>query len=608
MSMDNKTDITTFLKHLYEKLLKGNHAYVIEKAEEFLKKIPKEPNVLHLSALAYDSAGDNHSAITHFKKSLVIAPHQYEVHNNLANSLKKIESTDQAIEHYRKAIELNPGFFDAWKNLGLTYLEKNQLTDAEKCLKRAESLQPDNVSIISSIASLLKTQHNYPGAIAYYLKALRINPKYVPAIHNLALLYKLTERYDDAIGMYNQAKQLTNKIPQLDYNCGNAYFEIGQYNNAEKCYIEAIGKQPLYVDAHKSLNELYWQLGQLDKFGKSFEEALALNSSNRDLRKSYIELLISAKKYEDAHRVLFESSKKQNNNDVELELLEAKLLAASGNHSDAEKRYESILTRNYSLETAQDLVKILIINKNIEKASSVLDLAQKENYLSQKSWAYRSICWKEQKDERYAWLNNYDDFLRCYSLPTPNGYSNLHSFISDLKELILQMHRTHKAPLTQTLKNGTQTPGRLLYKPFHEIELLKKAFNEAIHEYISELNSDVTHPFLSRKSNLFEIAGSWSVKLFPGGFHSNHIHPEGWISSSFYVHLPKNIKDGKMNNNEGYIKFGENHLTNSSPDKVIKPEVGKLVLFPSYFWHGTNTFKGSADDYRLTVPFDVVPK
>jgi len=37
----------------------------------------------------------------------------------------------------------------------------------------------------------------------------------------------------------------------------------------------------------------------------------------------------------------------------------------------------------------------------------------------------------------------------------------------------------------------------------------------------------------------------------------------------------------------------------------VKPERGMLVLFPSYFWHGTVPFGGS--DTRLTVAFDAVP-
>jgi len=37
----------------------------------------------------------------------------------------------------------------------------------------------------------------------------------------------------------------------------------------------------------------------------------------------------------------------------------------------------------------------------------------------------------------------------------------------------------------------------------------------------------------------------------------------------------------------------------------VRPEVGLLVLFPSYFWHGTLPFH--SEQLRLTVAFDVVP-
>jgi hypothetical protein len=37
----------------------------------------------------------------------------------------------------------------------------------------------------------------------------------------------------------------------------------------------------------------------------------------------------------------------------------------------------------------------------------------------------------------------------------------------------------------------------------------------------------------------------------------------------------------------------------------VEPEVGRLVLFPSYMWHGTVPFSG--DDHRMTIAFDVAP-
>jgi len=39
----------------------------------------------------------------------------------------------------------------------------------------------------------------------------------------------------------------------------------------------------------------------------------------------------------------------------------------------------------------------------------------------------------------------------------------------------------------------------------------------------------------------------------PNGYHANHLHPMGWISSAFYVALPKTVATG----HEAWIAFGE---------------------------------------------------
>ena len=59
---------------------------------------------------------------------------------------------------------------------------------------------------------------------------------------------------------------------------------------------------------------------------------------------------------------------------------------------------------------------------------------------------------------------------------------------------------------------------------------------------------------------------------------------------------------------EGILSFGKpGILTTPSLDAEFstRPEVGLLVLFPSYFWHGTLPFH--SEQPRLTVAFDVVP-
>jgi uncharacterized protein (TIGR02466 family) len=100
------------------------------------------------------------------------------------------------------------------------------------------------------------------------------------------------------------------------------------------------------------------------------------------------------------------------------------------------------------------------------------------------------------------------------------------------------------------------------------------------------------------------------VRLRDEGFHVNHIHPQGWVSSAYYVSLPENVREAGAEAGEtaGFITFGEPprelHL-NFEPWRTIQPKEGRLCLFPSYMWHGTVPFHG--DEPRMTVAFDARP-
>ena len=102
----------------------------------------------------------------------------------------------------------------------------------------------------------------------------------------------------------------------------------------------------------------------------------------------------------------------------------------------------------------------------------------------------------------------------------------------------------------------------------------------------------------------WRFAGAWSVLLQPGGFHTDHVHPQGWLSSAFYVSVPTVVTQEP----EGWLAFGRPGIATTpplEPFRRLRPEPGMLALFPSYLWHGTEPFTGA--EPRLTVAFDIVP-
>ena len=58
----------------------------------------------------------------------------------------------------------------------------------------------------------------------------------------------------------------------------------------------------------------------------------------------------------------------------------------------------------------------------------------------------------------------------------------------------------------------------------------------------------------------------------------------------------------------GWLKFGEPSLNlplKNPIRRAVQPLPGRLVLFPSYMWHGTVPLKASVP--RTTIAFDVAP-
>ena len=71
--------------------------------------------------------------------------------------------------------------------------------------------------------------------------------------------------------------------------------------------------------------------------------------------------------------------------------------------------------------------------------------------------------------------------------------------------------------------------------------------------------------------------------------------------------MPDAVKDETAR--QGWIKFGEPGFDVALADPVrraIQPAPGRLVLFPSYMWHGTIPFRSASP--RTTIAFDAVPQ
>jgi hypothetical protein len=210
-------------------------------------------------------------------------------------------------------------------------------------------------------------------------------------------------------------------------------------------------------------------------------------------------------------------------------------------------------------------------------------------------------------DPREQWLCDYERLVMVTDVTPPDGSMSPTDFARAVAATLDPLHVTTAEPGDQTLRGGTQTSGALFARPDPDIQRFRESIELAAARMIAQLPDDPTHPFLSRKSQHFRFSGSWSVRLKAGGFHVSHMHGQGWMSSAYYARLPA-ADERASERHEGWIQFGvpPEHLGLEPmlPRRIVEPQPGRLVLFPSYMWHGTIPF---ADGDRLTAAFDYLP-
>lgn len=604
----NSQNIQVKIQQLFMLLQRGDCIKVITELQPLLIQYPRQSDLWHLAAIAYKSDNQLDLSIKHYKMSLDINNKQPQVYNNLANVYKQLKNFDLAEKNYEMAVDLDSKYIDAWKNLGLLYFNENKFEKAQVAFSRVIDLDNKEISALTSLGNIYKAQDEYLLSIKYYKMALVINPNYVNALHNLGLVYKLNEQLDLALACFKKAKYIAPEIAEIDYNEANTYFEQGHYPEAEQGYWNSLNKAPDNIEVHQTLNEFYWQTGRKVDFGRSFKLAIEHLPSNINLRHAFAESLLSSGNIAQAQQVL--NAALAINETPALLHLKGKLAVSDNELSMGILAVEASLKQLYDLDVALDLIELLIIDYQYDKALKYIGQAELIAPLNQLLIAYKSVCWRLTQNEKYHWLNDYQAYIKTYEIPVPNGYSSRESFLLEVQDVLLSMHKTQHEPLKQTLRHGTQTPGRLFYKPLPQIVALKTSFELITREYIHSLPNDLSHPLLSRKSQKLSFAGSWSVKLKPNGFHVNHVHPKGWLSSCFYINVPDFLSHKQPSTHAGAIKFGESSMglgERESIGRIIAPNAGTVVIFPSYVWHGTFPFHGADKDFRLTAPCDITP-
>lgn len=567
-----------------------------------LAREPSNAIAAQLLGLALKDTGDLAEGERWLRFSIQLEPNRGEFHANLGNLLRKRGNNAAAETAYRRALELLAAHRPARRGLALSLHDLKRYPEAEaecRTLLAGDEADAEAWDILGLVLASLDRPMEAERA---HRRAIALDPQNKVAQHNLGALLAALER-PEAMAELEKARKLGADGYEVAYNRGRAALNSGDLDDAEKSFARAAELQPLKLEAQSTLARVRFMRGD-PAFVRSLVSAVKANRENTRLQLLLGELLWRAGQLSDAETLIRDLLKRKPSPASQSTL--AGVLFDQGRLVEAETHaLEAAAERPDEPAVLVNVITILLSRGRAEEALPFIH-AQLQRQPDAQMWlAFEAIASRVLGTERYQALYDFDRFIRVFDLEPPPGWSTMEEFNRDLAAALRQRHRFSNQPLDQTLRNGTQTSRSLLTDPDPAIQAVLKAFEAPIEEYRRTLAISADHPLSRANAGAIRYTGAWSVLLKRNGFHVNHVHPDGVLSSAYYVEVPPEVQDPALKS--GWIKFGEPRypVAGLTAERYVQPRPGRLVLFPSYMWHGTNPIYG--EEPRLCIAFDMRP-
>jgi tetratricopeptide (TPR) repeat protein len=433
-------------------------------------------------------------------------------------------------------------------------------------------------------------------ALDSFAEAARVDPANISIAHGRARI--AMEAGLDALDLYRAARALAPQNGQILIGLAAAMAAAGDSDRAVEELEKGVTGSPMWLEGHEQLAQFVATTGRPDEATASLERALERMPAASALWETLLNVQLRRGAYQTLDGIVDRAEAAGVRSaefaiyrgiyaaECEAEAFPAALFASAPPDVDAALGRWRV----------RHLLRLGVID-------SVLPLIDRELSRDQSGemWSYASTAWRLADDPRWQWLEGDSRLVSVTDI------SDLLPPLDILGSTLRDLHKAKGEYLDQSVRGGTQTDGPLFCRIDPVIRQLRQAVVTAVERHVAQLPPhDPSHPTLRQpRDRRIRFSGSWSVRLRSGGHHSNHVHPQGWISSALYIALPP--KEPEQPEDSGWLALGRpDELLDIDlpPWRKIEPRVGHLALFPSGMWHGTVPFN---EGERLTVAFDVAP-
>jgi tetratricopeptide (TPR) repeat protein len=400
-----------------------------------------------------------------------------------------------------------------------------------------------------------------------------------------------------SLALFERARQLAPLDGDLLVSRAAAQLAEGRAREAIEELDQLLKASPQWVEGQVLVANLRWMHGEREDFARGFERALQQRPADLSLWLSLSDWLIRAELFQAADEAVARA-RSAAGPQLALDVVEAICASELGDAERANRLFDR-LGHVKDVPFVVRRIRHLLRTGRIEEAGELAEPLTQGPEAGQ-VWPYVATIWRLLDDDRWHWLEDDPRLVGVYDIADS-------AMLEPLAECLRSLHNTAAYPIGQSVRGGTQTDGPLFARIEPEIRGLRELIIRTVQDHVARIGErDLAHPIFShRLDEPVRFSGSWSVRLAGAGRHTNHIHPQGWFSSAFYVTVPDQQEMGPEP--AGWLSLGQPPAElgiDLPPSRTVEPKPGRLALFPSIMWHGTVPFRSGE---RMSVAFDVAP-
>ena len=498
-----------------------------------------------------------------------------------------------------------PGTVGAARREALRLMQQGQLAEAGSLLERIIATRPDDADAVRQLGVVALLARDYQAATDILGRACRLAPGSATAHMSLGQALQGLGRHEPALAEFRRAVELDPEASAAHNLLGTALSALGRQRDARVALERAVELAPHAVDARYNLACVLEAIGEYAAAESTHRTLLEARPDSAASWNGLGNALLSQRRPDEALAAYARAA----------ELAPAAAIAHANLGTvlfDQGRHDEALAAFRRAAQLDPDFPDALYHVARAELACGDTDaaLAACERFLatvpdSQEALALQAFLLRDlDRHQEADRLLDHHRLVRAVHLPTPAGHTDMASFNASLSRHVLAHPSLEPDPYGASTRGGRHS-ANLLEGDKGPVAALETLVKQAVRDYVQSLPAE-RHPFLDQRHRSLRLVIQANL-LDPGGWLEPHVHPQAWLSGAYYLQLPPGMD---AESHAGWLEFfrpPSGIRARSTPRlHVVQPDAGMLVLFPSYFYHGTVPFQ--FDGLRISVGIDLIPE